>query len=186
MLETLPALDPVYSLTVALFIAFVFAIAGLHKVVDYSRHAGIVADYNLVPASFAPVLAPLVIILEFASAGLVLLPVTRSPGLILSIGLLVTYMFAIGLNLQRGRKSIDCGCGWGSQGHQLSGWLIFRNLVVIAAALAALLPLIDRSLQLADWILVILAAMAMIAIYFIGDLLIANSARLSKLRSVYE
>jgi hypothetical protein len=169
MLETLPALDPVYSQTVALFIAFVFAFAGLHKVMDYSRHAGIVADYQIVPVSLVPVLAPLVIILEFASAALVLLPAKRSVGLVLSIGLLAAYLFSIGLNLLRGRKSIDCGCGWGTQGHQLSGWLVFRNLVMIAAALTALLPLMDRSLQVADWILVVFAAMAMIAIYFIGE-----------------
>ena len=182
----MPALDPIYSQAVALFIAFVFAFAGFHKLMAYSRHAGIVADYQIVPAPLVPVLAPLVIILEFASAALVLLALTRSFGLVLSIGLFVIYLFSIGLNLLRGRRSIDCGCGWGPQGHQLSGWLIFRNLLMIAAALAALLPHIDRSLQAADWILVVFAAMAMIAIYFIGDLLIANGSKLSKLRSVYE
>jgi hypothetical protein len=182
----MPALDPIYSQAVAIFFAFVFAFAGHHKVMDYSRHVGIVADYQLVPASFVPVAAPLVIILEFASAALVLLAVTRAAGLVLSVGLLVIYLFSIGLNLLRGRRSIDCGCGWGSQGHQLSAWLIFRNLLMIGAALAALLPLIDRSLQLADWILVIFTASALIAIYFIGDLLIANGSRLSKLKSVYE
>jgi len=136
-----------------------------------------------------PVLDPiyslmLVIVLEFAAAILVLLPATRPMGLILAAGLLLAYLFSIVLNLLRGRTSIDCGCGWGSQEHPISGWLLIRNLLFIAAALTALLPLANRSLHLADWILVALASSVVIAIYYIGDLLIANWLKLRKLKSV--
>ena len=65
----MPALDPIYAQTVALFIAFVFAFAGSHKLMAYSRHAGIVADYQIVPASLVPVLAPLVLIRNSRRSG---------------------------------------------------------------------------------------------------------------------
>jgi len=174
-------LDPIYSLTIAVLIAFVFALAAIHKVLDYSRHAGVVADYHVVPAWSVPVLAPLLIVLEFAVVVLVLLPGTRSAGLILTTGLLLVYIFSIGLNLVRGRISIDCGCGWGSQSHPISAWLIFRNLMMIAVVVAALLPSAGRSLYLADWILAAFAGTAAIAIYSIADLLIANGSKLRKL-----
>lgn len=180
----MPVLDPVYSLIVAILVAFVFAHAATHKVMDYTRHVAIVADYQVMPAQFVQLLAPLVIILEFAAAILVLLPVTRPMGLILAAGLLIAYLFSIGLNLLHGRTSIDCGCGWGSQKHPISGWLLIRNLLFIAAILSAFLPLANRSLHLMDWVLVAFASSAVIAVYYIGDLLIANWLKLRKLRSV--
>jgi len=180
----MPVLDPIYSLIVVILVAFVFAHAATHKVMEYTRHVAIVADYQVMPAQFVPLLAPLVIVLEFAAAILVLLPATRSMGLILAAGLLLAYVFSISLNLLRGRTSIDCGCGWGSQEHPISGLMLIRNLLFIAVILTALLPLANRSLHLADWILVALAGSAVIAIYYIGDLLIANWLNLRKLKSV--
>ena len=184
VVEIMPVLDPIYSHIVAILAAFVFAHAAVHKVLDYVRHVGIVADYRIMPAQFVPFLAPLVIVLEFTVAILVLLPATRSIGLILAAGLLIAYLFSIGLNLLRGRTSIDCGCGWGSQKHPISGWLLFRNLLFIIAILSAFLPLANRSLHLADWVLIAFSSSAVIAVYYIGDLLIANWLKLRKLRSV--
>lgn len=181
--EKMPVLDPVYSLVVAILVAFVFAHAATHKTIEYARHLGIVADYQIVPVWLVPLLAPLLIVLEFAATVLVLLPATRPIGLILAAGLLLVYLFSIGLNLLRGRTSIDCGCGWGSQQHPISGWLLIRNLLFVTAIASALLPHVNRSLHLADWILVALAGSALIAIYHIGDLLIANSLNLRKLKS---
>ncbi len=177
----MPTLDPIYALTIVILIAFVFALAGIHKVMDYARHAGVVADYRVVPVWFVPLLAPLLIVLEFGVAVLVLLPGTRSAGLILTIGLLLIYILAIGLNLVRGRTSIDCGCGWGSQGQQINAWLIVRNLVMIVLCVMALLPSTNRLLQPVDLILAAVAGAALIAIYSIGDLLIANGSKMSNL-----
>lgn len=181
-IRKMPVLDPIYSLIVAVAVAFVFAHAATHKVKEYARHVGIVADYQVMPARLVPLLAPLFIGLEFAAAVFVLIPATRSMGLILAAGLLLVYLFSIGLNLLRGRTSIDCGCGWGSQQQSISGWLLIRNLLFIAVIASALLPLAERSLHLADWILVVLASSAVIAVYYIGDLLIANGLKLSKLK----
>lgn len=181
--EKMPVLDPVYSLIVVILIAFVFAPAAIHKAMDYRRHVGIVADYQVMPSKFVPLIAPLVIVLELGSTVFVLIPATRSMGLILATALLLTYLFAIGLNLMRGRSGIDCGCGWGSQDSPISGWLLIRNLLFIAATVAALLPAADRTLHLADWVLVAFASSALITLYYIGDLLIANGVKLSKLKS---
>ena len=181
----MPTLDPIYSLTIAILIAFVFALAGIHKVMDFARHAGVVADYRVVPAWAVPLLAALVVVLEFGAVFLVLIPLTRSTGLILIMGLLLIYIYSIGLNLNRGRTSIDCGCGWGSQVHQISAWLIVRNLTMMVIIAVALLPSTNRPLYLVDWILAAFGGAAVIVIYYIGDLLIANWSKLNKLKSAY-
>lgn len=181
----MPALDPVYSLTIAILIAFVFAAAGIHKTLNFSHHAGVVADYRVVPALVVPLLAPLIIVLEFAVVVLVLIPETRSAGVILTASLLSIYIFSIALNLVRGRTFIDCGCSWGSQGHQISAWLIVRNLLMVIVTLIAILPVADRSLQLLDWVLAAFAGTAMIAIYLIGDLLIANGSKLRNFNAAH-
>jgi hypothetical protein len=179
-------LDPVFSRTVAILIAFVFARAGMHKIMQYARHVEIVADYRVAPRWLVPLLAPLVIILEFAAAALVLWPATRSPGLALAAGLLLVYIYSIGLNLLRGRTSIDCGCAWGSQGQSISAWLLLRNMLLLGVSLAAIAPMAQRSLHVLDWLLTVCASLAVIAVYVTGDLLIANWSKLSRLGPAQE
>ncbi len=178
-------LDPIYSLAVAVLIAFVFARAGLHKLIDFPRHLAIIRDYRIAPGWLAPLLAPVVVILEVTVAALVLWPASRSPALALAAGLLLAYVCAIGLNLLRGRTSIDCGCGWGSHEQRISNWLLVRNLLLIGVALAARLPVAERPLNLLDWFLLAFTSLALIAVYSIGDSLIANWLKLSQLKSVH-
>ena len=177
--------DPIFSLSIAVLFAFVFTSAATHKVMQYRRHVVIVADYRVMPRWLAPLLAPLVIALEFTVAILVPWPAWRTPGLMLAAGLLLVYLFSIGLNLLRGRTSIDCGCGWGSQGQGISSWLLVRNLILIGAVAVALAPQVERPLNILDGFLAAFASLALIAVYSIGDLLIANWLKLSQLKLVH-
>ena len=56
-------------------------------------------------------------------------------GLIIAAGLLVIYAVAIGVNLKRGRRQIDCGCG--DEPTPLSRALVVRNCVLVALAAGA-------------------------------------------------
>jgi hypothetical protein len=180
------ALDPVYSLAVAWMLAFVFAAAGIHKVADYPRHVAVVADYRVAPHWLAALLAPLVIALELATAGLVLWPAVRGWGFLLAAALLLVYAASIGLNLLRGRTAIDCGCGWGTHAQRLSGWLVLRNvLLLLVTAVVALAPVTERPLNWADGCLIGFAGLAGMAVYAIGDSLIASWMKVSQLKSVH-
>jgi len=178
-------LDPIYPLAVAALIAFVFAQAGLHKLLGFARHVEIVRQYRMAPEWLLPLLAPAVVVLESTVAVLVLWPDSRTSGLILAAALLLAYGLSIGLNLLRGRTSIDCGCGWGSHGQRISNWLLIRNALLAGLALAGCLPVAERPLGVIDWLLVALAGLALIAVYAIGELLIANWLKLSQLRSAH-
>src|SRR3990170_4114641 len=90
------------------------------------------------------------------------------------VALLAAYALAIAINLLRGRTRIDCGClGFGR--HDRIAWtMVARNLVLIALALALLLPASPRRLVAFD-VLTISASLAAIA------LLVATLVRLGAL-----
>ncbi len=115
------------SLAVRLFVATVLLFAASHKLRNPLEFEGILGQYRLTPGSINPGLSRLVPALEITCAcALLLIPVT---GAILAITLLGGYAAAIGVNLQRGRHHIDCGCG--GESTPLSPGLVFRNLTLM-------------------------------------------------------
>ena len=61
--------------------------------------------------------------------------------------LLSLYTAAIVLNLARGRRDIDCGCGGPGSRQTLHEWLVWRNLAYLTLALLALPPPLDRGME---------------------------------------
>jgi hypothetical protein len=57
---------------------------------------------------------------------------------------LLLYGFAIAVNLARGRRDIDCGCGGLMERQALSEALVLRNALLAGAALASALPVAPR------------------------------------------
>lgn len=123
------------------FGAWLFATAALQKLADVPRFEATLSAYRIAPQVLIPALTLLVIAFEsLAAIGLLLsliLPLVGYPvlsaSLLLSLAglapaLLLGYGLAMGLNLGRGRRSIDCGCGGVPM--PLSGLLVARNLVI--------------------------------------------------------
>jgi hypothetical protein len=108
--------------------------------------------------------------------------VLRAPGPLLAAGLLAVYTGAIAINLARGRRDIDCGCAGPALREPLSGWLLGRNGILLAAALACLVPLRPRPLVWVDALTVTGAVAALAAFYGALDRLVANAPRLAHLR----
>ncbi|MFM7275424.1 MAG: MauE/DoxX family redox-associated membrane protein, partial [Gammaproteobacteria bacterium] len=60
--------------------------------------------------------------------------------------LLAVFALAMGINLQRGRSGIDCGCFRGTLRQSLRIELVLRNILLLAAALlCALMPVTGAS-----------------------------------------
>lgn len=129
-------MDPLISLAIRCALAAVFAVAAAHKLRDRRYFDGIVLDYRLLPPRLALCVARLLPGLELAVvAGLIVGWTSAAPA---AAALLLGYAAAITVNLARGRREIDCGCGGPPQ--RLSGWLVGRNVIMAAAALVLLLP----------------------------------------------
>jgi hypothetical protein len=144
MLDTLP------QLTLALALATLLAASAAHKLRAREQWPAIVGQYKLVPDVLAGPVAALVPLTEALAAAGLLWPRTRAAGALAAAALLLAYAAALAINLRRGRTSIDCGC-FGSRRRQgIAPWMVGRNLVLAALALALLLPTDARALSAAE------------------------------------
>ncbi|OYQ29563.1 hypothetical protein CHU93_07550 [Sandarakinorhabdus cyanobacteriorum] len=129
------ALDPTLLLSVRFGAALLFATAAWHKVVGWPRITGVIAAYRLAPERASTVIAALLVGLEIGAA----LAAALSPvGLYGAAALLLLYAGAIGLNMWRGNRFIDCGClGFARGRPQLKPAMVVRNMALAGVALVA-------------------------------------------------
>ena len=130
-------MDEALVQTVALLIgwmtALIFAAAVRHKILARERFKASFLAYDLVPAGLV---GPAVTLLIVAEVGVVLGCLAMLPAaLYAAAALLLLYAAAIGINLLRGRRSIDCGCG--DEPTPLGPGLLVRNGVVCVLSVAA-------------------------------------------------
>jgi len=144
-------LDSLPHLTIALSLAALFATAAVHKLFTLAEWPGVVRNYQLVPATLADAAAGTVLAAEVLVAGALLWTPTRVAGACAAALLLVTYAAAIGINLRRGRTSIDCGCFGLRLRQGISAWMVRRNLLLALLALVLLLSTNGRSPSLTEY-----------------------------------
>ena len=150
-------MDPSLALAGRILGALVFGWAVVGKLRHYDEFVGVVANYRLLPAFVTAPAAWAVIGMEvYVCAGL-LTPWLAASAAACALVLLAVFILAMGVNLARGRREIDCGCFQSALRQQLRPALILRNLVlmvllmpVIIAATAATVPW--SALQLVDGI----------------------------------
>ncbi|GLZ31557.1 hypothetical protein Lesp02_37450 [Lentzea sp. NBRC 105346] len=113
-------------------------VAGAAKLGSTVDFAATVDRYRVLPAALVPLVATLVPLLEVGCGALLLLGVAPRVAAPLAAGLLVAFAVAMAVNLVRGER-FDCGCG--GTDREISWWLVARNVVLSAAAVAvAALP----------------------------------------------
>jgi hypothetical protein len=141
MLDTLP------HLTLELALASLFAASAAHKLRVREQWPSMVRQYRLLPDVLAAPVAALVPLAEALAAAGLLWPRTRAAGALTAAALLLAYTGALALNLHRGRTSIDCGCFGSQRRAGIAPWMVGRNLVLAALALALLMPTDGRALS---------------------------------------
>lgn len=110
--------------------SFIFVRAALHKIAEQGRFEGILADYGLLPEAALRPVTMLLPVAELAAALLLALPSTRTAGTVLAGFLLSLYAVAMAVNLLRGNRLVDCGCG--DEAEPISWKLVLRNSMLIA------------------------------------------------------
>ena len=159
------------SAAASVFVLLVMLRAVTHKVLDFNELQGFVADYRVVPESRAATASAGVVVAEFAIVAAIALPATRPIGLLAATALLSGYGGLIALNLARGHRRIECGCGGAPQ--VLGAALIVRNAVLVLLALfAAATP--ARLESTAETVVVISSGLCLLALYVLFEQLNAN------------
>jgi uncharacterized membrane protein YphA (DoxX/SURF4 family) len=123
------------ALAIRVLLALVFMTAALGKVRHRLAFQGVVANYRLIPDFAVPAFALLLPLVEAAVAGGLLVASPAWPEVGAAI-LLMLFAAAMGINIWRGRRHIDCGCFQSALKQTLSWTLVARN-----AGLALLLAL---------------------------------------------
>jgi len=175
-------MDPVIDVTLRMALALLFFVAAGHKLQDLGRFGATLAEYRLLPARLVPLAAALVVAVEVAAAGALLVPGARAAGLLSAATLLVVYGAAVAINLARGRRHIDCGCAGPAGRRPISGALVARNAALATLALAGLVPVRPRALLWVDGLTVVGASAALAAVYASLERVIAYAPGLSRLR----
>ena len=94
----------------------------------------------------------------------------------------MVYGAAIGVNLARGRRTLDCGCAGPAARQPIRPSLLVRNGALIGLAAFAAAPVTERALSWIDSLTIVAGASALWLAYGTLDQLLANQARSAALR----
>ena len=156
--------DPAIALAGRLLGALVFATAVAGKIRHRQELAGVVANYRLLPERLAAAAAWMIVGLECLAMAALVSGVELAAGAALAMVLLVGFALAMGINLARGRREIDCGCFQSGLRQRLSAALVVRNLL-LATLLMPLLAAGRGSASALQWVDGVGAGLAAYALY---------------------
>jgi uncharacterized membrane protein YphA (DoxX/SURF4 family) len=125
----------VLAVLVRAAIAFVLFASSISKINNLRHYASIVASYQILPVSLVHPFAFSFPWIEAAIALLLLLGWQTRLAAALSALLMLMFILAIGVNLGRGRRDLECGC-FGSGHSEKIGWkLIGRDTLLLLLSL---------------------------------------------------
>jgi uncharacterized membrane protein YphA (DoxX/SURF4 family) len=176
-------LDPVFIITCSLILSYIFVVASFHKWQNLEEFTETLRNYRLLPEASLGLFSYAIPGLELCCGLALLVPQSASVAAILAGALLLMYIFAIGLNLLKGRRSIDCGCGGVDQKQAISEWLIVRNSVLLFFSYCVIAATQAREALWLDWCIALLAAIVGCLFYNIVNQLLVNRDLLKGLRN---
>jgi hypothetical protein len=168
--------DPVIATIIRFALGWLFLAASAHKLRDMTDFRSVLATYRILPERLVVVAAWLVVVAEICiGVGMLW---QFSVAYIGGAGLLLAYAGVMAINLMRGRRFIDCGCGGATQ--PLSIGLVLRNVVLAIAAVVALVPAPARPLGWLDIVSMVAGVLVLGALYAATNQLLAARARLEE------
>lgn len=182
----MPAIDPILLAIAHYAVAMLFLGSAYAKATNFAVFRATLAEYELVPAALVGAAALLFAVLELVIGVASLVPVSAAAAMLAAACLLCVYALAIGINLARGRRDIDCGCTGPATRQLLSGWLLVRNAGLVAFAVVGAMESSGRQLAPVDWLVVVLGLAAVLALYAAINQLMANVPRLDALDAVMD
>jgi hypothetical protein len=170
-------LDPVIGSLLVGSLVLLFANAASHKLRDLRQFAEVLAGYGIPLWLTRWRLSLLVPVLEILLVITLLVPAARAAAAGSAAGVLLGYAIAIAINLRAGRRLVACGCGGPDRQRPIALWMVWRNVLLAAAAGALMLPWNDRPLQWTDAATVVFGLLAIALLYACADRLLGEMGR---------
>lgn len=167
-------LDPALGFVIVLGTALLLANAAIQKFRGLARFADIVTAYRVLPDALSRSVACLIPCLEAAMAAALVWEPSRHGAAMAAAGLLIAYAAGLAVNLLRGRRDLDCGCGAARDRGPIAAWMVWRNVLLAAALGVAALPWSPRSLDLTDLLTIAGSLTVTAALYAASDRLFGD------------
>jgi hypothetical protein len=164
-------IDPACALLIVSCAMPLFGAAAAHKLRAIGEFAQTLAQYQLLPAVFIGVAGPAFGLMELAICLGLPWPALRPVGAVAGVALLLMYSAAITINLARGRRDLDCGCGGFGRRTPIGSWMVVRNLSLACMLCLLRFPEASRTLESADAVTIAGGAMAASFLYLSCDVL---------------
>ncbi|MBE9537526.1 MAG: hypothetical protein IMF06_00510 [Proteobacteria bacterium] len=162
----------------ALFLAWLFAQAAIHKLRAPNVYRRLIAVYLEADTVGRPVVW-LIASVELILAVLLLLPVSRHTGLAGSAFVLFAYAGLMAMQLARGRHDLQCGCAGPASTATVTPALVIRNSVCAFLALLALAPAVDVAPSAIGTGLTLFITIFSILIYLSSEQMISNAQQMT-------
>lgn len=165
----------VLGLAGALGVGTIFLVTGVTKIRHMQLLAGVVANYRLLPKALV---RPVAMVLPFVEMTVGIGLTQGHVDLVapLGIALLLIFAAAMGINIVRGRREIDCGCGRSDLRQPLSWLLVVRNLVLAALLLPGLAMAQRPALVSIDSLIALAGGLAIVLLYHLFNAIGALAA----------
>lgn len=174
----------VVAIALSGFVAWLFVVAGLHKLRHPAQFSELAAQY--LPAPLRPLWRDALVYpvgaLEIAIALALLPPQTRAAAAIAAAALLAAYALMMGWQLALGRRDLRCGCAGPASEVLVSPALVARNLLIAGLALLLALPLGSMALSGTGILLALCMTGFLVALYLGAEQLISNSQHMARSR----
>lgn len=167
-------MSQVIAIGLSLFLVWLFVTAGVHKFQARDYYRELMSSY-FESLKVSRSMVAVVGCAELFVAVLLLLPQSRSTGLLLAALILSFYAAMMAVQIKRGRDDIACGCAGPASMLTVSPALVVRNLLcAVLATVAVFLPELSSS-ALSAYTLAGGIAALMVVLYVCSDQLIANA-----------
>jgi uncharacterized membrane protein YphA (DoxX/SURF4 family) len=174
----------------ALFLLWIFAQAGMHKLQTANGlyYADLIAqylnlqtyvDHNKQARAQLKLFAMGIGIIEVTLALALVIPSTRATAAMFAIIVLMSYALLMALQIMQGKKNLDCGCMGPAGQINISGSLLLRNGIFSLLAYLCLSP--GNSFFTSAMVMTIIISLVMILLNLTFEQLIVNAQRLKVL-----
>jgi hypothetical protein len=169
-------LDPAVGYLLVVGVAALLGCAAFHKLSSPREFAQALGAYRLLPVQAVRPASRALPGLELATGVGLLIPASRGLSCIAAALIMLIYAGAIAINLIRGRRDLDCGCGLARDRRPIAGWMLVRNVAIATAALVAASPWSSRSLVPIDLLTILAGTAAAALLYASIDVLLGRVA----------
>jgi hypothetical protein len=173
--------DPAFQLVVRASLALLFAVSLRHKLADLDAFRRVLWAYELLPERSVARAGTAVAAGELGLV-IALLAAPAAWAAFLALVVLAIYTTAIAVNLARGRRDIDCGCGGPESYQRLGPVLLLRNGLLALVAATLLATPVARPLGVVDLVTVTLAVASLALLWSAAEALLVAERSLQVLR----